>query len=308
MTGTVFFFRGQYEPAREHLEAGLEGYAELSPAPEGTEYAWETAEEEIRLRVWLAHVLLGLGYPAQAIAVSHEALTRSQRLEYIGAKAIALTTAGAAFYATLNQPGETLRYAEQLSTLATRHALPAYQAWSIFYRGWAIAHRGESATGISEMHAGIKQLEATGTQGSFPQLFTLLAETYARRGNVQEGEEALKRALAQVEQPDSGAYLAETYRVQGMLRLKGQDQEGAQASFRRAIGIAREQAAHLWELRATVSLARLWAAQGRVTEAANRLSDIYGWFTEGFDVPDLVAARALLERLRAAPGEGRGEK
>jgi DNA-binding SARP family transcriptional activator/predicted ATPase len=301
MMGTVFLFLGQYEPARKHLEAGLQGCAELQLAAEEAGYAWEIAEEEIRLRVWLAHALLGLGYPAQATTISHETLTRSQELGYIGAKAIALTTAGGAFYAVLNQPQETLRYAEQLLTLATRNELPAYHAWAVFYRGWARAYQGQTTAGISEMHAGLKQLEATGTQGAFPHLCKLLAETYARRGKVQQGEASIDRALIHFEQTGACAYLAEIYRVQGILQLKRQAVEEAEASFRRAIDIAREQSTRLWELRATMSLCRLYQATDQATRLAAaraQLAELYDWFTEGLDTADLQEAAALLEEMR----------
>jgi predicted ATPase len=212
-----------------------------------------------------------------------------------------LTTAGGAFYTVLNQPRETLRYAEQLLTLATRNELPAYHAWAVFYRGWARAYQGQTAAGISEMHAGLRQLEATGTQGAFPHLFKLLAETYARCAKVQQGEAAIDRALIHFEQTGACAYLAEIYRVQGVLQLERQAVEEAEASFRRAIDIAREQSTKLWELRATMNLCRLYQATGQVAQlvaARAQLAEVYDWFTEGLDTADLQEASALLAEAR----------
>ncbi len=299
LLGTAHLFMGHCQKACKFLEAGLRGYVVLAAHARESFYV-SSAEEGVRLRVWLAYALLLLGYPDQASRASRDALEAAAGLDYGTVKGIALSSAGGAFHATARQPQEALRYAEQLLALGTRHAFPFYQAWGTFYRGWALAFQGQSAAGLPEMRAGLEQLEATGTQASLVSLFTLMAEIYAREDRREEGQEALQRALTLSRQTRACSYLPEIHRVQGLLRLEEQALEEAEVSFLRAVGAARDQSTRLLELRAVVALARLWEDQGRFAKAHNRLSQIYCTFTEGLDMPDLVAARALLRRLAPA--------
>lgn len=301
MAGTVHFFLGHYEQARTYLEAGLREYAVLSPEIKTSKQIL-TAEEGFRVQVWLPHVLLVLGYPVQAAAFSREALTCPQALDYIGMRAAALTIDGAAFNAIAKHPQATLDHAEQLLALVTKHPLPSYRGWATFYHGWARAQQGKLNDGLAEMRSGLAQLEATGTQGTLLHLLTLLAEIYIQCGEIQRGADALSRALHHAARTGERSYLAETHRMQGVLHLKRQEINEAEDSFRRAIEVAQDQAATLWELRAVMDLARLWETQGRAAEAHARLSRIYDWFTEGADTPDLATARMLLERLHAMSG------
>jgi predicted ATPase len=124
-----------------------------------------------------------------------------------------------------------------------------------------------------------------------------LAEAQAKAGYPEEGLATLTEALALVEQSDERYCEAELYRVKGELLLAQGDEAEAEASLHRAIEVARRQQAKSWELRATVGLCRLWRKQGRIDEARRMLAEIYGWFTEGFDTPDLKEAEALLEEL-----------
>jgi adenylate cyclase len=296
MVGTAHFFLGDYVRAREHLEEGLRAYRTFTPDTASGRAL--KADESVRLRVWLAHVLLAMGYPAQAAGVGDEALTRADALGYVGVQGIALTTAGVFFRAACRQPQATLRYARQLLALSAKHALPSYRAWGIFYRGWASARGGQTDQGLEEMRAGLEQLQSTGTRGSLALLLTLMAETYVQIEEISEAATALDRALTLADETGARSNLAGMYRVEGMLHLRRQATQEAEASFKMAIDVAHKQVARLWELRATVSLARLWEAQGRAAEAYARLSEIYAWFTEGMDLPDLAEARALLERLK----------
>ncbi len=296
MAGTVHFFLGHYEQARTYLEAGLREYAVLSPEIKTSKQIL-TAEEGFRIQVWLPHVLLVLGYPVQAAAFSREALVCPQALDYVGMQAAALTIDGAAFNAIAKRPQATLDYAEQLLALVAKHPLPSYRGWATFYHGWARSQLGELDAGLAEMRSGVTQLEATGTQGTLLHLLTLLAEVYIKCGEIQRGADALSRAIHHAARTGERSYLAETHRMQGVLHLKRQEVNEAEDSFRRAIEVAREQSARLWELRAVMSLCRLWQAHGppaEYTAARQQLAELYAWFTEGLDTPDLQDAAALL--------------
>jgi predicted ATPase len=130
-----------------------------------------------------------------------------------------------------------------------------------------------------------------------------LAEVYSRTGQIQEGLNSLTEALALTEKTGDRRWLAELYRLKGVLTLQSPCglQHEAEESFQQAISIARGQQAKSLELRATMSLARLLDEQGRRDEARAALAEIYGWFTEGFDTPDLKDAKALLDELGRQP-------
>jgi predicted ATPase len=142
-----------------------------------------------------------------------------------------------------------------------------------------------------------------------PHWLALLAEACLETGRIGEGLSAIREALAEVEETAARCYEAELNRLEGELLLASNepDESGAEASFRKAIGVARAQTAKSWELRAATSLARLLVRQGKREEAHALLAPIYGWFTEGFDTADLKEAKTLLDKLTepaiAAEGE-----
>jgi len=155
------------------------------------------------------------------------------------------------------------------------------------------------------MRRGIATFEATGAKVARPINLCLLADAYAKTGQPGEGLEVLDEALDAVNDTGEGWWEAELHRLRGeLLRAQRAQRAGqmgaegeAEACFRQAIEVARRQEAKSWELRATTSLARLWQRQGRTDEARQVLAHIYGWFTEGFDTPDLKEAKALLDAL-----------
>ena len=133
----------------------------------------------------------------------------------------------------------------------------------------------------------------------WPYFLCLLAEACTQTGRLDEGLRALTEALAAADERENRHYEAEMHRLEGELLLKQNDSntEEAQNCFQRAVEIARKQSAKSFELRATMSLVRLLAKQGRRDEARTMLAEIYGWFTEGFDTADLIDAKALLDEL-----------
>jgi predicted ATPase len=120
---------------------------------------------------------------------------------------------------------------------------------------------------------------------------------YAKKGQPERGLTFLDIGLAHVEETGEHHWETELHRLKGELLIMQKDLIGAEASFQEAIQVARRQHARSWELRSTISLARLWQEQGRRDEARGMLGEIYAWFSEGFDTPDLLEAKALLEEL-----------
>ncbi len=293
-TGVSHFFLGHYQSAREYLERGVACYDILvDTAPNPAKIP--ATKEIVFLWAWLPNILFALGYPEQAVRSSHQALARVQPNGHVHAQAKMLTVAGAAFSVVTGHPKAAIRYADEIQTLATEYRLPAFRGWAMFYRGWGRAALGETHEGLDDMLAGREHLQATGTEASLVQLTALLAGAYAQIGETRKSADTLSEALNLAERTHAHSYLAEMYRLRGeLLMTEGKD---AESWLIRAIEVAQEQTAKLWELRATASLARLWQRQGRKAEAHKKLAAIYDWFSEGFDMPDLIKAKSLLQAL-----------
>ena len=183
--------------------------------------------------------------------------------------------------------------------IAAEYRLPRFILHTIVIRGWAQALRGEAESGVLEMRRGIAEYEASGMRA--PAFMRVpLAETYLRTGQLEEARSLLTSTLETVRQTDHRMHEAELYRLKGDLFRQSSNSTKAQACFRRAIEIAKAQSAKWWELRATMSLARLLAEQDRRDDAHAVLAKIYSWFTEGFETADLKDAKALLNELSSS--------
>ncbi|MCY0855240.1 hypothetical protein [Cupriavidus sp. D39] len=178
-------------------------------------------------------------------------------------------------------------------------------AWGTILRGWALAEQGGSEEGIAQIRQGLTAYEATGAERARSYFLALLAESYGNAGQAKAGLSVLAEALAMVDKTGERCYEAELHRLKGELLLHPSSiqtrasagHEDAEACFHKAIAVARHQGAKSLELRAALSLARRWQRQGKTETARQRLADIYGAFTEGFDTADLQQAQALLEEL-----------
>ncbi len=161
--------------------------------------------------------------------------------------------------------------------------------------------QGQAEQGIAEMRQGLAADLATGAKVMQPYYLGLLAEAYGEGGHPEEGLPLLAEALAAADNTGERYYEAELYRLKGAMLLTQADTEPrwleAEESFRQALAVARQQQARSLELRAAMSLSRLWQRQGKRVEAHQLLAEIYVWFTEGFDTADLQEARVLLAEL-----------
>lgn len=186
---------------------------------------------------------------------------------------------------------------EAFTQLTAGHRLGLNQAGARIARGRAMVHHGHAKAGIREMQQGLAEWQATGTRAWASMHLGMLADAYLEAGQLEQAQGALDEAFMAVQQSGERMVEAELHRLQGELLLAQAEEEEAEACFRQAIEVARRQQAKSWELRATMSLCRLWQQQGRSAEAREMLATVYGWFSEGFDTPDLKDAQTLLEEL-----------
>ena len=189
-------------------------------------------------------------------------------------------------------------WAEAALAIMTEQGFGQSLGTTTFTRGWALAAQGRHEEGIAQMRQGLAARRAIGAGITLAEYSARLGEAYGRIGQAEEGLRLLAEALAVVDKGDRW-YEAELYRIKGelLLRQAVPDAPQAEACFQQALAVARRQQAKSWELRAAMSLSRLWQQQGKRAEARELLAPIYGWFTEGFDTADLQEAKALLEEL-----------
>jgi class 3 adenylate cyclase/predicted ATPase len=293
--GTTLFFLGEYAAAWTHLEQGV---ALTDPATQRAEVLRHDVVPGVTCLAFAAWALWCLGYPTQAVQRSHEALALAQELAHPQSLAQARHWAAFLHHRRREVPAVQVQ-ADALLTLATAQGFPLFVGYGRCWRGWALAMQGHGAAGLAQLRQGLAALLAMGLTLSQPFCLVLLAEAAGHAGQVEEGLRLLAETLMALEASGRGDLLAEVYRLQGALLLQqtAQDTTQAEASFQQALAIARRQQAKSWELRAAISLSRLWQQQGKREEARELLAPIYGWFTEGFDTADLQEAKTLLNEL-----------
>jgi predicted ATPase len=229
---------------------------------------------------------------------SQEALALAQALAHPHSLAVAQHFAAQLHYRRREAPAVQAQ-AEALLTLATAQELPLWVGFGTCWRHWALAVRRQGEADLAQMHQGLTAILTIGQTLARPICLVLLAEAAGYIGQVAAGLRLLAEALEAVEASERRELLAEVYRLQGefLLRQAVLEVTQAEACFQQALAVARRQQARSYELRAAVSLSRLWQQQGKQAEAYELLAPTYGWFTEGFDTADLLEAKALLEVL-----------
>jgi predicted ATPase len=193
-------------------------------------------------------------------------------------------------------------HADTALALCTEQGFAYYLGWVTIIQGWSLAVQGQREAGIEQMRQGLAALQSTDAKRALPYYLALLAEGYGAVGQTDEGLRVLAEAFAAVATTAERRWEAELYRLQGELLLQAEGrkwkaEETPEACFRQALEVARQQQAKSLELRAAMSLSRLWQQQGKRDAARQLLPEVYAWFSEGWDTVDLQEARALLEQL-----------
>jgi predicted ATPase/class 3 adenylate cyclase len=295
MRGNIAWWQGELIEARTHCRQGLACYDPVQHRASAVNYGQDTG---VACGVLGATTLWMLGYPDQALRGMEEALALARRLAHPMSLAVTLLQS-AHLHQLRREPQAARTQAEEMLALCTEQGFGMYEAWSLLPRGWALAQQGEVAEGIAQIRQGFAGFRATGAELTWPWWLATLAEACGKAGQLDEGLRALEEALAAVQRNEEGHYEAEVYRLKGELLLQKAPahQEAAEAQFQQALAVARRRLAKSWELRAAMSLSRLWQRQGKQDEARQLLAEVYGWFTEGFETADLQEAKALLEAL-----------
>jgi DNA-binding winged helix-turn-helix (wHTH) protein/predicted ATPase len=248
-------------------------------------------------RSWATHFLWCEGYPDQARAKAEESLGLARELAHPFTQGITLS------YATMlhqfcRDRERVDSFAENTIKLCTEHGFPYYLAWAEVLRGWSRSAGGYPEEGIAEIRRGIETLQSI-AGARLPYYRGLLAEACRRIGRIDEASQALTDGFTEIRRTEERWWEAELHRLRGELILldKVNRRAEAEVSFHRAIDVARGQRAKSLELRAAMSLGRLWREDGRWADAHRLVAGVYKWFTEGFDTPDLGEAKSLLEQL-----------
>jgi predicted ATPase len=293
--GLCLYHLGEFGSARASFERALDLYA-----PEAHDTLVTVTSFDVRTGAlsYLSMICSIEGQPEQAASFSEQGLTVSRNLRNPFNRVFSLNYAAVSKLLRRLERAADEPLDEQLS-LALEHGFPVWLATANIMRGYVLAGQGEMGVGLALARKGWADWTATGSRYHATYYLGLLAQTCERAGQIDEALDLVDMALESAGRMGERWFEAELRRVQGdWLGVHRRDaQQQAEACFHRALAVAREQRARLWELRAAMSLARLWRDQGKVQQARELLAPVYGWFTEGFDTLDLKDAKALLDEL-----------
>jgi len=296
MLGASHFYLGDLVSARTQLEQGIALYER--PTGPGRPFMLG-ADPGARCRAWAAWTLWMLGYPEQALARMNEALPSDQKESHAFTRAWVLHFA-ATLHAWRGELQLTQEKAEAEIALSGEQGFVRWLTGGMVRRGWALAMRGSPEEGLAQLDRGVATWPSSAGELGLTSILGQKAEVLGRGQQTTEGLRVVAEALTLADKNTERYYAAELHRLRGDLMLQCQSpppMDDVEACFVQALDIARGQQAKSLELRAALSLSRLWQAQGRREQARQLLGTVYGWFREGFDTRDLQDAKAVLGSL-----------
>jgi predicted ATPase len=293
--GSTLYWLGELPPARDSLEQAL---ALEAHQPQVRDDAAAARVARVANYGYTAWTLWLLGYPEQARQCNHQALALAYALSHPFSQVVALLYAAMLHLLRREWPAAQERAEAELA-LATAQGFPFWVAGGTIVRGWALAAQGQATEGIVQMRQGIAAWRALGAAVLLSTYLARLAEVCGQVGQLGEAQHLLREAQTLVDTTGERYWEAEVSRLQGELLMQASrgKRHTAAECFHQALAIARRQQAKSLELRAAMSLSRLWQRQGKHVAARDLLAPIYGWFTEGFDTVDLQEAKVLLDAL-----------
>jgi len=293
LMGNSLLFKGDTAEGRAHLDHGIALYDPAEHRPLATRFG-----QDVRVAAlsWRSIALWLLGYPEAALADAEHALKDAREIGQ--AATLMYTLAWTGFtqtfcgnYATANAQSD------EVVPMAGEKGSVIWRAFGMMNQGCVSALTGKASDAVRTMSAGISTWRSTGSTLFLPGYLPTLAIAHAELGQFDDASRCIGEAMTTIETTKERWCEAEVNRVAGEIALKlpQPDAAKAQAYFERALAVARDQQAKSWELRAAMSMARLWRDQNKRNEARELLAPVYGWFTEGFDTLDLKEAKALLD-------------
>jgi predicted ATPase len=296
LLGNTMLCMGDFAKGLSHLDRAWALYDPAAHRPLATRFGHDVGVATLTFRplaLWL------LGYPKTALIETDRAIAAARETDHIPTLLFALACT-ALTHICCRDHAAAVTHQEECIALA-QGKVPFFKMFAAALRGCALAQAGKAADAIEAINAetaGLRTIGST-TWGTF--WLAHLALAYARFGKLEDARRCIGEAKTRVETTKEGWYLAEINRIAGEIALlqPQPDVTKSQEHYERALQVARQQQAKSWELRAAMSLARLWRDQGKVQQVRELLTPVYGWFTEGFDTRDLRDAKALLEELGA---------
>ncbi len=297
VTGISLLCTGDIAKSRAHFDQALALYDPAAHRPLATRFGVDSGVSVLSLRplaLWL------LGCPGVALADADHALKDAREIGQAATLMYALVVGSLTPIHCGNFGTATTRLDEAVALAEEKGAL-FWKAFGMMNQGCVITLTGRASDAVQMITSGIAAYRSTGATASMPLWLSYLARAYAALGKFDDAWRCIGEAMTAVEITKERWWEADIHRIAGEIALKlpQPDAAKAEAYFERALAVARKQQAKSWELRAAMSMARLWRDQGKRQQGCDLLAPVYGWFTEGFDTLDLKQARALLDELHA---------
>jgi predicted ATPase len=299
--GSTLATTGDFAGALAHYDRSLALYHPAEHRPLAARFGYDT---RVTVLCYRALALWVLGYPEKAVSDIDHALKDAREIGQAATLMLALTITSLTHILCANDAtANTLL--DELLVLANEKGAFHWKAQGLQQQGCVLALTGNASSAVQMLTSGITAWRSTGATGWMPLWLSYLARAYAELGQFDDAWSRISDAMKAVETTKESLWETEVHRMAGELALKSPlpDAAKAEAYFERALVVARAQQAKSWELRAAMSMARLWCDQGKRQQARDLLAPIYGWFTEGFDTLDLKQAKTLLEQLERSLNE-----
>jgi class 3 adenylate cyclase/predicted ATPase len=297
LMGNSLLLTGDIAQGRAHYNQALAYYDPAAHRPLVTRFGQDTRVSVLSYR---SFALWMLGYPEAALADTDHALKDAREIDHAATLMYALHFTSGTYIHCGNYAAANAQ-SNELVVLADDKAAMTWKATGMLRQGLVLALTGKASDAVQTLTAALTGRRSTGATQAAPLYLSYLAWAYADLGQFEDAWRCIGEAMTAVETTKERWWQAEVNRVAGEIALKSPERDvaKAQAYFERALAVARAQQAKSWELRAAMSMARLWRDQKKRQQAHDLLAPVYGWFTEGFDTLDLKEANALLGELHA---------
>jgi predicted ATPase len=296
LMGHALLFTGDIAEGRAHYDRAIALYDPVEHRPLATRFG---VDIRVAILPFRSLALWVLGYPGAALADADCALHDAREIGHAATLMYALDHA--TMFAHIHCGSYTAARAEleELLALADEKSAAFWKAFGMMNQGCLFALTGKASDAVHVITSGMAAYRLTGATLHVPLYLPYLARAHAELGQFDDAWRCIDEAMTAAEAAKQKVYEAEVHRTAGEIALKGPEPDAAKAQtyFERALAVARAQQAKSWELRAAMSMARLWRDQGKRQQARELLAPVYGWFTEGFDTRDLKEAKALLDAL-----------